>query len=174
MESRRLFTVHSVYMFSFVSEISTRSVVSLVRSYYLRKFHFAHFILESFTFHIYLRKVTFSRLSQHFQFYLLTMFPHTGTQLYLLTMSFFPQPTNKQTFRRKADSNLTNIRQYGKTLRVEFTLYQITRRPSGQESSRQITHAHKLYQSNKKKKKTFSFSQIQPGRSTCQGFAKVV
>ena len=23
------------------------------------------------------------------------MFPHTGTQLYLLTMSFVPQPTNK-------------------------------------------------------------------------------
>ena len=56
------------------------------------------------------------------------MIPHTGTQLYLLTMSFFLQPTNKQTFRHKADSklrtpqNLTNTRQYGKTLRLEFTL----------------------------------------------------
>ena len=93
----RLFTVHSLYTFSFVSEISTCSVVSLVHSCYLRKLHFSTFYLRKF--HIsffYLRKVVFFRLSQHFQLYLLIMFPHTGTQLYLLTMSFFPQPTNKQ------------------------------------------------------------------------------
>ena len=44
-------------------------------------------------------------LLQHFKWYLLIMFPHTVTQLYLLTMSVHPQPTNKQTFRCRADSN---------------------------------------------------------------------
>ena len=51
------------------------------------------------------QKVVLFVLLQHFKLYLLIMFPHTGTQLYLLTMSFHPQPTNKQTFRRRADSN---------------------------------------------------------------------
>ena len=51
------------------------------------------------------QKVVFFRPPQHFKLYLLIMFPHTGTQLYLLTMSFHPQPTNKETFWGRADSN---------------------------------------------------------------------
>ena len=88
------------------------------------------------------------------------MFPHTGMQLYLLTMSFFPQPTNKQTFRCKADlklrmpQNLTNTRQYSKTLRVEFTLTKLQEDNSEQESLRQITLARKIIKTARKAAKT--------------------
>ena len=98
-----------------------------------------------------------SYYSSVFQLYSLIMFPHTGTQLYLLTMSFVPQPTNKQTFRCKADSNwgrrknLTNNRQYDKTLRVEFTLTKLQEDISEQESLRQITLAHKIIKKISKK-----------------------
>ena len=116
-EETPLFTAHSVYTFSFVSEISTCSVVSLVHSCYLRKFHFFAFYLRKFHFStFYLRKFHVSyfisescvlQITPAFilQLFSLIMFPHTGMQLYLLTMSFVPQPTNKQTFRHKADSN---------------------------------------------------------------------
>ena len=40
--------------------------------------------------------------------------------------------------------NLINTRQYGKTLRVEFTLTKLQEDLPEQESSRQITHAHKI------------------------------
>ena len=40
--------------------------------------------------------------------------------------------------------NLTNTRQYGKTLRVEFTLTKLQEDLPEQESSRQITRAHKI------------------------------
>ena len=100
------------------------------------------FTLYIFTFHILSQKIVFFRLSQHFQLYSLIMFPPTVTQLYLLTMFFFPTATqlyllimyfsttaNKQTniwargrLELRKPQNLTNTRQYGKTLRVKFTL----------------------------------------------------
>ena len=48
LESGRLFTVHSVYTFGFVAEISTCSIVSVVHSCYLRKFHLTHSYLRQF------------------------------------------------------------------------------------------------------------------------------
>ena len=161
MESRRLSTVHSVYTLSFVSEILTCSVVSL----------------EKFKLHILSQKVVSFILLQHFKLYLLIMFPHTGTQLYLLTMSFNPQPTNKQTLRCRAElrkpQNLTNTRQYGKTFRVEFTLTKLQEDLPEQESSRQITRAHKNFKkSNGNRIPSISDKTSQADQR--QGSAKVV
>ena len=48
--------------------------------------------------------------------------------------------------------NLTNMRQYGKTLRVEFTLTKLQEDHSEQESSRQITLARKIIKTTTTKK----------------------
>ena len=50
--------------------------------------------------------------------------------------------------------NLTNTRQYSKTLRVEFTLTKLQEDHSEQESSRQITLAHKIIKITRKAAKT--------------------
>ena len=50
--------------------------------------------------------------------------------------------------------NLTNTRQYGKTLRVEFTLTKLQEDYSEQERSRQITLAHKIIKITGKAAKT--------------------
>ena len=98
MESRRLFTVHSVYTFSFVSEISTCSVVSLVHSYYLRKLHLFTFYLRKFHISYFISESCVLQIIPAFPIVFVNhVSTHTGTQLYLLTMSFFLQPTNKQT-----------------------------------------------------------------------------
>ena len=44
----------------------------------------------------------------------------------------------------RKSQNLTNTRQYGKTFRVEFTLTKLQEDLPEQESSRQITRAHKI------------------------------
>ena len=46
--------------------------------------------------------------------------------------------------------NLTNTRQYGKTLRVKFTLTKLQEDHSEKGSSRQITLAHKIVKTTKK------------------------
>ena len=98
LESRRLFTVHSVYTFSFVTEISTCSVVSLVHSCYLRKFHFFTFYLRKFHVSYFISESCVLQIIPAFSIVFVNhVSMHTGMQLYLLTMSFFPQPTKKQT-----------------------------------------------------------------------------
>ena len=49
--------------------------------------------------------------------------------------------------------NLTNTRQYGKTLRVEFTLTKLLEDHLEQESLRQITLAHKKNKKNNNNRK---------------------
>ena len=49
--------------------------------------------------------------------------------------------------------NLINTRQYGKTLRVEFTLIKLQEDHLERESSRQITLAHKIIKTTKKQLK---------------------
>ena len=51
----------------------------------------------------------------------------------------------------RTPQNLTNTRQYGKTLRVEFTLTKLQEDHSEQESSRQITLAHKIIKKTTRK-----------------------
>ena len=50
--------------------------------------------------------------------------------------------------------NLTNTRQYGKTLRVEFTLTKLLEDHSEQESLRHITPASKIIKIRRKAAKT--------------------
>ena len=50
--------------------------------------------------------------------------------------------------------NLTNTRQYGRTLRVEFTLSKLQEDHSEQESLRQITLARKIIKTTRKAAKT--------------------
>ena len=50
--------------------------------------------------------------------------------------------------------NLTNTRQYSKTLRVEFTLTKLQEDNSEQESLRQITLARKIIKTARKAAKT--------------------
>ena len=79
-------------------------------------------------------------------------------------MSFIPQPTNKQTFRCKADSNweghkiLINARQHGKILRVEFTLTKLQEEYPGQ------TELETNYSSsqNYNKQETTKIKYLQP------------
>ena len=50
----------------------------------------------------------------------------------------------------RTPQNLTNTRQYGKTLRVEFTITKLQEDHSEQGSLRQITLAHKIAKTTKK------------------------
>ena len=138
--------------------------------------HFSHYIVESSTFNILSQKVVFFRLSQHFSIVFVNhVFTHTGTQLYLLTMSFSHSlQTNRHLGARQTqieEATKFNTRQYSKTLRVEFTLTKLQEDLLEQESSRQITRAHKIL-TKQRKRNTLNFRQSQPGRSTCQGSTK--
>ena len=54
----------------------------------------------------------------------------------------------------RTPQNLTKTRQYGKALRVEFTLTKLQEDISEQESLRQITLAHKIIKITRKAAKT--------------------
>ena len=89
--------VHSVYTFSFVSEISTCSVVSLVHPCYLRKFYFFTLYLRKFHVSYFISESCVLQIIPAGPIVFLNhVFTHTGTQLYLLTMSFSrSQQTNR-------------------------------------------------------------------------------
>ena len=119
-------------------------------TFYLRKFHVSYFISESCVLQIIL---AFSTVFVN----------HVSTHRHatVFVNNVFLPTANKQTdiwvqgqLKLRTLQNLTNTRQYGKTLRVEFTLTKLQEDHSEQESSRQITLARKIIKITRKAAKT--------------------
>ena len=115
-------------------------------TFYLRKFHVSYFISESCVLQIIL---AFS----------IVFVNHVSTHRHatVFVNNVFSPTANKQTdiqvqgqLELRTPQNLTNIRQYGKTLRVEFTLTKLQEDHSEQGSLRQITLAHKIVKTTRK------------------------
>ena len=116
-------------------------------TFYLRKVHISYFISESCVLQI-------TPASS------IVFVNHVSTHRHATVSvnNVFRPTANKQTDiwvqgrleLRMPQKNLTNTRQYGKALRVEFTLTKLQEDLSEQESSRQITLACKIIKNKKK------------------------